>query len=383
MIISILVLLIIACNSNKRKEVENIIKDFEVEKVQDKREVVFNIDAVCKQGKLVLKGETSEAVLKNQLFDELKSIVFSDSVIVLPDASVGENKFGIVTVPVANMRATPSHSSELVTQAVLGTPVKILKNRDGWYYIQTPDKYISWVDAAEIFPADTFIFQEWKSSERIIFTGINGLIFKDTDLDSPISDVTLGSILQKKESNNRWIKVCFPDGRTGFTPPKDWIDFSAFVNQKYPNPDEIVLRAKQLTGCSYLWGGTSAKAMDCSGFVKTVYFINGLILARDASLQATHGKEITLNETQSGDLLFFGRQATENLEAKITHVALSLGGTEFIHASGFIKQNSFNSASKIYSEYRKNSFIKALRIINFEDEGIQLVKNHPWYWNSF
>jgi cell wall-associated NlpC family hydrolase len=110
-----------------------------------------------------------------------------------------------------------------------------------------------------------------------------------------------------------------------------------------------------------------------------VFFANGLILARDASLQARHGREIQINNTQLGDLLFFGRKATETETERITHVALSTGDSEFIHASGHIRQNSFNPDSPIYSEYRKNSFVKAMRIIGFEGDGIQHIKNHSWY----
>ena len=42
----------------------------------------------------------------------------------------------------------------------------------------------------------------------------------------------------------------------------------------------------------YLWGGTSGKGMDCSGFTKEVYFRNGMILSRDASQQVRAGEEI-------------------------------------------------------------------------------------------
>jgi hypothetical protein len=267
----------------------------------------------------------------------------------------------------------------LVTQAILGTPVKILKQKDGWYYIQTPDKYISWVDAAGILPVTRPELQEWQNSDRILFTGINGLVYEDNNFTIPVSDVTLGCILTKTDETYRWLKVRFPDGRSGFVPPQDWTGFNAFRNAAKPNPEKIVSQARQLSGRSYLWGGTSASAMDCSGFVKTVYFVNGLILARDASLQAMHGSKVELTHVQPGDLLFFGQKATENQKAKITHVALSLGGAEFIHASGIIKQNSLNPASEVYSEYRKNSFIKTMRVIGIEEDGIQPVKSHPWY----
>ncbi|MBK6284521.1 MAG: C40 family peptidase [Draconibacterium sp.] len=119
--------------------------------------------------------------------------------------------------------------------------------------------------------------------------------------------------------------------------------------------------ANQLMGRPYLWGGTSARAMDCSGFVKTLYFMNGVILARDASLQIKQGEKVEVendfSNLQTGDLLFFGQKKSDDQPEKITHVAFSLGNTEYIHASGKIERNSFERNSAIYSEYRKNSFV--------------------------
>jgi cell wall-associated NlpC family hydrolase len=55
----------------------------------------------------------------------------------------------------------------------------------------------------------------------------------------------------------------------------------------------LVATARTLMGAPYLWGGTSAKGMDCSGFTKTIYLMNGLILPRDASQQVHVGTRWT------------------------------------------------------------------------------------------
>ncbi len=70
-------------------------------------------------------------------------------------------------------------------------------------------------------------------------------------------------------------------------------------------------------------GGTSVAGIDCSGLTQQVYRLNGVGLPRDADQQALAGRRA--DERRPGDLLFFG-------SPHVTHVALSLGGDDFIHA---------------------------------------------------
>ena len=384
LLIAVLSLFFVACGIDKRKQAEQIINEIQQKNIPDKREAVFNIYPNFKNGNLILKGETDNLSTKDELLNALKSFNFTDEINVLPDSTIGGNNFGLINLSVANLRASPNHSSEMVTQALLGTPVKILKKENTWYLVQTPDDYISWIDASGIFTVSEIRLNNWRKAKRIIFNQDFSLVYESEKLENPISDVTLGSILEELEKNWRTTKVKFPDGRIGFVESKDWIDFDEFKNSSQPNSETVVMLADKFMGRPYLWGGTSCKAMDCSGFVKTVYFMNGIILARDASLQTRHGNFIETNNSfdqfNAGDLLFFGRKEKEGLAEKVTHVALSLGGTEYIHASGLVKLNSFNPESEIFSEYRKNSLLKARRIINsMNNENVQLINKHPWY----
>jgi gamma-D-glutamyl-L-lysine dipeptidyl-peptidase len=117
----------------------------------------------------------------------------------------------------------------------------------------------------------------------------------------------------------------------------------------------------------YLWGGTSTKAMDCSGFTKTVYMMNGLQLNRDAYQQAEEGIEIAPGEKfqnlRKGDLLFFGRKGGGNKPEEVLHVALYLKDRLFIHSSGMVKINSLDPASPVFDANKVKSFICARRII--------------------
>src|SRR5699024_4878699 len=99
----------------------------------------------------------------------------------------------------------------------------------------------------------------------------------------------------------------------------------------------LVATAKTMTGAPYLWGGTSTKGMDCSGFTKTIFFMNGWVIPRDASQQVHAGESIDTSEgfdnLRPGDLLFFGRPATETSPQRVVHVGMWIGNNEFIHSS--------------------------------------------------
>jgi len=384
LIILILSFALFSCGVSKRKKAEVLIAKFQEEHVIDKRETVFNVEANFYKGKVALKGNMDDPDLKDKLLESMQSLRVKDEIVLLPDSTVGENNFGLINLSVANLRSKPEHSAEMVTQALLGTPVKILQKDGGWYLVQTPDHYISWIDEDGVVPVSESRLEKWKASDRVIYTGQYDLVYKTDRFDEPISDITMGNILNETEQNYKAIQVEFPDGRSGYVPKKDWTDFSDFKNSVRPDTLNMVELAKQLTGKPYLWGGTSALAMDCSGFMKMLYFMNGIILARDASLQTKYGELIPLDpdyeKLRTGDLLFFGRKEEAGQQERVTHVAFSLGKTEYIHASGRIRQNSLDPYSKIYSEYRKNSLVRVRRIIGATDDyGIQTLKNHPWY----
>jgi hypothetical protein len=376
--------IVFSCKSNHQYEANKIIDAFIIENNIDNRETVFDIQTNIENGKLIVNGETDQTELKNKLISLLNKFEIEDKINLLPDSSVGNKTFGLINLSVANLRSVPNHSAELATQALMGTPVKILKIQKGWLLIQTPDNYISWVDSEGVFLIAGPQHNDWKKSKRLIFTGDNGIIFENEMFENPVSDVTMGNILELIEINQKNIKLKLPDGRLGFAEISNWTDFEDFKNSVECDSAQLKGTAFQLMGRPYLWGGTSARAMDCSGFVKTLYFMNGVILARDASLQFKQGETVEVEEgfvnVQSGDLLFFGQKQINDQSAKVTHVALSLGNTEFIHASGKIERNSFDPKSSIFSEYRKNSFVGAKRIIGFENmNNIRTIKNHSWY----
>jgi cell wall-associated NlpC family hydrolase len=116
--------------------------------------------------------------------------------------------------------------------------------------------------------------------------------------------------------------------------------------------------------------------------------MNGLVIPRDASQQVHTGELVDTDDGFDnlipGDLLFFGREATKKKKEKVTHVAIYIGDSEYIHASGMVRVNSLDESRENFSEYRLKSFIRAKRIITSVNKNdIYTIKDHNFYNGEF
>lgn len=367
-----------ACTENKTEdEVSSIIQEIKEAYAPDKRVAIWDIQADGNQ----ITGETDQPEALEELKNRLDAInyVGKISVKMLPEPDLGEETQAVVTISVANIRSAPKHSAELATQALMGTPVKVLKKEGGWYLIQTPDGYISWVDAAGIALKDKATFADWQQSKKIIFTELNGFVFAAQDKKSWISDLVAGNILEVLEESKGMYRVMTPDGREGWIPSTQAMDFEDWKNSRDLNADNLINTAKSMMGSPYLWGGTSIKGIDCSGFTKTVFFLNGQVIPRDASQQIHEGDLVDDNQDWSklevGDLLFFGEKATADRKERIIHVGMWIGNNSFIHSRGLVRISSFDPESPDYDEYELNRYIRTKRVIGKDNPNITSVEN--------
>lgn len=92
---------------------------------------------------------------------------------------------------------------------------------------------------------------------------------------------------------------------------------------------EVVDYALQFVGNPYRTGGNDPHTgADCSGFVKYVMEHGaGISMNRSSRSQATQGQQISAEEMQPGDLIFYGNGSN------INHVAMYIGEGQIVHAS--------------------------------------------------
>ena len=339
--------------------------------IPDKRVGVFEVDYELTGKQLAVKGATTSPEAKTQLFDELAKAAYTiqDSLRLLPDTEkLGDKTYGIVNLSVCNLRNKDDFSSEMVTQGLLGMPVRLL-DHTGWYRIQTPDNYIAWVHRAGIVPMTKEEYSAWNKAKKIIVTNHYGFTFEKPRINAQsVSDVVSGDRLKWEGTEGAYYKVSYPDGRIAYIscliskPESEW------RKDLKQDAESIIATAKTLLGIPYLWAGTSAKGMDCSGYVRTVLYLHDIIMPRDASQQAYVGEHIDIApefaNLQPGDLLFFGRKATPEYKERVVHVAIYIGNKKFIHAQGDVRINSFDPADTNYDEYNLNRLLFATRFLN-------------------
>jgi cell wall-associated NlpC family hydrolase len=384
-IVSVIVSTIFAQEENEMDRIKSVIKELEYKYAPDSRTAIFKINIEQENENYILKGETNFAKAKEELLQKLNKFDIVDQIKTLPDSELGENIYGIIDLSVANLRTKPKDQAEMASQALLGTPIKVLKKKGGWYLIQTPDKYISWVDNEGFYKINYDSLNIWNNSNKIIYLNDFGFSYSKADENSErVSDLVIGDILKYSGKENDFSKVTYPDGKTGFIKSQDCRLFNEWLDEVNPTAENIIKTARSFMGIPYLWGGTSAKGMDCSGFTKTVFYLNGIILPRDASQQVNIGESVdtrdNLQNLMPGDLLFFGEKSDSTSKQKITHVAIYIGDGDYINASGKVKVNSFSKDKPNYSAYREDSFVCAKRVLtSINSNGITTILNNKFY----
>lgn len=345
----------------------------------DKRVALFDVDYSFSGKNVMLRGVTTSPEAKAALLDGLAKANYKvmDCLQLLPDEKELESKtYGILNISVSNLHIKPDFSSEMVTQGLMGMPVRILQ-RDGWYRIQTPDNYIAWIHRVGVHPVTKAELAVWNSAEKIVVTSHYGFVYSQPNRDSPtVSDVVAGNRLRWKGTKGAFYKVAYPDGREGYIPKSVSMPENKWRASLKQDAGSIIRTSYTLMGIPYLWAGTSSKGVDCSGFIRTILFMHDIIIPRDASQQAYVGEHIDItsdfSNLQPGDLVFFGSEATPERKERIIHVGMYIGNKRFIHSQGDVHISSFDPADELFDGYNLNRLLFATRVLPFINKEVEL-----------
>jgi cell wall-associated NlpC family hydrolase len=121
-----------------------------------------------------------------------------------------------------------------------------------------------------------------------------------------------------------------------------------------PDTYAITGTALSLRGTPYRNGGADPSGFDCSGFTQFVFAQHGVTLPRAVADQFRTGTPVRSDELAPGDLLFFSTVAPG-----ASHVAIALGGDEFVHApssTGIVR------VERLSASYWSQRFVGARRM---------------------
>ena len=232
---------------------------------------------------------------------------------------------GISLIPQIPLRADKSHRSEMTSQILFGETYQIIDESDKWIYVKTDfDSYNGWIDKQQFTelidmePPHNILSNKYiKISDNF---GNNFIISSGSRLPNIVENNNF--IL-----NNRIYSIDFENKTNSFSTSTANCNIIDYTTSK-----SIISKAREFLGSSYLWGGLTFMGFDCSGFVQTVFKVNGINLPRDSSQQVTLGQSINIiQETKGGELAFFGD------EESISHVGILLDNSHIIHCSGIVR----------------------------------------------
>lgn len=331
-------------------------------------------------------------------------------------AQGGQKNWAVVEFSANLMREAPDYAAELGDQALMGTVVEVLDKSGYWVKIKSPEPYTAWVNEMGLVPMDEKELQDYIEAPKYICTASFSHIYEEPSPDSRIvSDLVLGDIVRIMYSvkthtsgryngyeegravlKKRFAGVVLPSGKTGYVPAKDVAVFHKWAkDRKGRASDESAFRQDLLAtgyrflGVPYMWGGTSIKNVDCSGFTRSAYFANGVLLPRNASQQARVGEDVRIFKDNGevdwsgllpGDLLFWGKAATDSTKERVTHVGMYIGEGRFIHSAQVVRINSLDSTA---SDFYDRKPVRARRVVGHIDEdgsGIVSTFSSPFYF---
>ncbi|MGH7698724.1 MAG: C40 family peptidase, partial [Candidatus Dormibacteria bacterium] len=108
-------------------------------------------------------------------------------------------------------------------------------------------------------------------------------------------------------------------------PGKAWIEGSPAPGW---DASAVLSTALGLLGRPYVFGGTGAPGVDCSGLTWRAFLAGGVVLPRNSRAQRRSGERVPLAELRAADLVC----AVHRSPRRTSHVALALSGEEVVHA---------------------------------------------------
>lgn len=162
-----------------------------------------------------------------------------------------------------------------------------------------------------------------------IVTGDNVNLREDPSLQAKaITQVDINNIVSVLGKTDGWYQVKLSDGTQGWM-SASYVSLREEDVSRGGSLRDIVEFAKRFLGVGYVYGGSSPKGFDCSGFTSYVYKNFGIEIPRTSFEQSKAGVAVEKNDLQVGDLVLFKTLGSK----KVNHAGIYIGDGNFIHSS--------------------------------------------------
>ena len=277
--------------------------------------------------------------------------------VVLPAADL-RGRAAWVAASVAEVRRRPEHACEQVTQALQGEALEPLLHEEGWVLARLADGYVGWVRDWHLRLVEAREPAAFAARAAVRVAKTWGPVWSEPRAGAePCAETILGTRAARGRQSGGWSEIELPGGRRG------WLPDAELFSDREPWPRAaaaIVATLRLFLGVPYMWGGKSPKGFDCSGLVQFAFGLHGVDLPRDSDQQASCGEPLphppAAADLAPGDLLFFGKE-------RVTHVAVSLGGGDYLHARGEVRCNSLVSGSRLHDAELGALLLGARRVL--------------------
>lgn len=344
-----------------KERIRALVAAVRAEYAPDPRLAVYDVGVVEEGAALRLIGAISEPAAIEALRRRVALLdggpEIHDELVRLPAIADGKGGHALVTAPVAPMVAGPLVSEPHISQAVLGDHLLILRTSGRWLHVRSEDGYLGWMHRGYVARVGQAEARAWQIGAAAEVHHSLGAALVDGG----------GEVLARLPWGARLLR----DGETGILPDGsrgavrgDTVAASERAARFPAEGAALAATATAWLGTPYIWSGITPAGADCSGLVQAVFRMHGIDLPRDSDQQARVGEPVEphhdLSVLRPGDLLFFAEEAN-----RVSHVAISLGGSRIIHSSlgnGGVRRNDLAGETPLERELRR-LLVAARRVV--------------------